>query len=529
MFKTNKKIKLSSNTVLTVLSTILFTFALTNLYFNYYVIPSYAVSPTNFFLCETPSCAIGYNSTNIYIINSTTNAYIDLPLSTPTLNTGQGANELYDMNQNVQTTDAVTFLTVNTGFGNNELYAMNQDVESSDAVTFLTLDTGQGNNELYDMNQNVQTTDAVTFLTLDTGQGNNELFDMNQNVQTGDNVTFNQVTVGTNVLRTTTNDLRATTFSGNIYLDNNNIVDVYTLHKTVDNSFIQIFGGTQLSGAQINLFGASFGGNRGIEVYSANANLSANVIRLSISASNTISDIIFSNSNIKLSANNTYTVFETNRPSNLYSVIMTSKSQVTGGSYESEITANPNEVFENGDVVCLKSLWVFTKCSSTYTFLLSSVEYLSEQGITGYKNITKYRLIQETEIVIQNVTDKDGKTYLTQNSITKNEAIIIKQKIVLLNGTKTEIETIQYQPKMVNVSYIVSEPVFAEVDKHLFLVKDRPTTVKVCDIVTTGQFLVAGINGCAIGLNKVTDNQRYFAVAVENSHNGIVGALVGWN
>lgn len=47
-----------------------------------------------------------------------------------------------------------------------------------------TLDTGQGANELYDMDQNVQTTSAVTFATVDTGQGANELYDMDQNVLT---------------------------------------------------------------------------------------------------------------------------------------------------------------------------------------------------------------------------------------------------------------------------------------------------------------------------------------------------------
>ena len=62
-------------------------------------------------------------------------------LSAPTLNTGQGANELYAMNQNVRTTDSPTF----------------------NALTVSSLDTGQGANELYAMDQNVRTTDVVTF------------------------------------------------------------------------------------------------------------------------------------------------------------------------------------------------------------------------------------------------------------------------------------------------------------------------------------------------------------------------------
>jgi hypothetical protein len=44
--------------------------------------------------------------------------------------------------------------------------AINQDVTSDAAVTFATLDTGQGANELYDMNQNVQTTDSPSFVGL---------------------------------------------------------------------------------------------------------------------------------------------------------------------------------------------------------------------------------------------------------------------------------------------------------------------------------------------------------------------------
>ncbi len=63
------------------------------------------------------------------------------------------------------------------------------------AVTATTMDTGQGANELYDMDQNVLTTDNVTFGTVNTGQGANELYDMNQNVQTGDSPTFAGLTV----------------------------------------------------------------------------------------------------------------------------------------------------------------------------------------------------------------------------------------------------------------------------------------------------------------------------------------------
>ncbi len=116
-------------------------------------------------------------------------------ITADTVNTGQGNNELYAMNQDVETTDAVTFLTVNTGQGNNELYAMNQDVETTDAVTFLTVNTGQGDNNLFIMDQNVRITDNVSFGTVNTGQGANELYAMDQDVQTTDSVSFSQLTI----------------------------------------------------------------------------------------------------------------------------------------------------------------------------------------------------------------------------------------------------------------------------------------------------------------------------------------------
>ena len=91
----------------------------------------------------------------------------------------------------LNTTGVLIATTLNTGQGANELYDMDQNVLQASAVTFATVDTGQGANELYDMNQNVMTSSAVTFTTLNTGQGANELFDMDQNVLTTSDVEFN--------------------------------------------------------------------------------------------------------------------------------------------------------------------------------------------------------------------------------------------------------------------------------------------------------------------------------------------------
>lgn len=67
--------------------------------------------------------------------------------------------------------------TLNTGQGAYELFAMDQDVLTTSAPTFVTVNTGQGANELFDMDQNVQTTDTVTFgnLTVTTGLTNSSL------------------------------------------------------------------------------------------------------------------------------------------------------------------------------------------------------------------------------------------------------------------------------------------------------------------------------------------------------------------
>jgi hypothetical protein len=62
------------------------------------------------------------------------------------------------------------------------------------------------------MNQNVRTTDAVTFDTVNTGQGANELYAMNQNVRTTDDVIFNKVTSTTGVYAAGANGFYSSTY-----------------------------------------------------------------------------------------------------------------------------------------------------------------------------------------------------------------------------------------------------------------------------------------------------------------------------
>ena len=89
---------------------------------------------------------------------------------------------------------------VDTGNGATEIFDMNQDLRTDDNVAFATVNTGQGANELYDMNQDLRTDDNVAFATVNTGQGANELYDMNQNVKTYSNVTFNNLTINGGML-----------------------------------------------------------------------------------------------------------------------------------------------------------------------------------------------------------------------------------------------------------------------------------------------------------------------------------------
>ena len=65
--------------------------------------------------------------------------------------------------QGVGTSDSPTFATVNTGQGANELYPMNQDVKSTASPTFASVNTGYGANEVY----------KVSRETIAFGYGNN--------------------------------------------------------------------------------------------------------------------------------------------------------------------------------------------------------------------------------------------------------------------------------------------------------------------------------------------------------------------
>ena len=134
-----------------------------------------------------------------------------------------GTTESLLVLDNSDTNEAVTdgLLFVSAGGGFTDFIDTPSSVfkvDGSGNITGITLDTGQGANELYDMDQNVLTTSAVTFATLDTGQGANELYDMDQNVLTTSTPQFARLGLGavadaTNILTGTsasTTDLSKT-------------------------------------------------------------------------------------------------------------------------------------------------------------------------------------------------------------------------------------------------------------------------------------------------------------------------------
>ena len=115
--------------------------------FNYGVLGSATSGTTNYGVRGTASGGTtGYGVWGQSIGASTNwagwfqgNVNVTGTLDAPTLNTGQGDNNLYDMNQNVQTSNAVVFTTVNTGQGDNELYDMDQNVLKASTPEFSTL------------------------------------------------------------------------------------------------------------------------------------------------------------------------------------------------------------------------------------------------------------------------------------------------------------------------------------------------------------------------------------------------------
>ncbi len=124
----------------------------------------------------------------------------------------QGANIITAGTNLKLSSNAITGTTAAIDFTNFDVLSDGRII-AGNIITGTQFDSGNGNTEIYNMNQDVESTDAVTFSTVDTGFGANELYDMNQHVQTTDNVDFNAVNAS-NVLTVGNLDLTSNSITG---------------------------------------------------------------------------------------------------------------------------------------------------------------------------------------------------------------------------------------------------------------------------------------------------------------------------
>ncbi len=223
------------------------------------------------------------------------------------------------------------------------------------------------------------------------------------------------------------------------------------------------------------------------------------------SNANTV-NLTYSATNLIPIANNTLNIgFDDKRWADIYAVVSHQKSLDTGLILESEYEPNPFEVFNNGDVVCLKDWKTFTKCNIVYNRVLGPVYFLRENGIVRTENITKYRLIPETEIVSVNITDKEGNTFEVKQEIEKTKIITEPLDIILKNDLPFQIMINKTVTSFINSSYTDSIDVYGIIGYKIVIVVEGPYRVKVCLPVNAGQLLIAGSNGCAIGVDSYSD------------------------
>jgi hypothetical protein len=158
---------------------------------------------------------VDQNEADVAAVTVTANsnaAMLDQPLLTTSnvvfnsVNTGHGANELHAMNQDVQSSDLVTFAGINvngniilSGTVDNVDIAALKVVVDSNTADASSAKTAADTNALR-LDQAVKTTSHVTFSSLDTGLGAHELYAMDQNVRNSDLVQFAGLTVNGNII-----------------------------------------------------------------------------------------------------------------------------------------------------------------------------------------------------------------------------------------------------------------------------------------------------------------------------------------
>ena len=107
-------------------------------------------------------------------------------------------------------------LTVTDGATVND-HTVTDGATVGGTLNAANVDTGNGATEIFDMNQDLRTDDNVAFATVNTGQGANELYDMNQNVKSDSNVTFNNLTINGGMLPESSPYLGSVSMSGESY------------------------------------------------------------------------------------------------------------------------------------------------------------------------------------------------------------------------------------------------------------------------------------------------------------------------
>ena len=138
----------------------------------------------------------------------------------------------------VDITGALTSSTIDTGAVNAT------SITSTGAISGTTIDTGNGATEIFDMDQDLKTTDDATFnnltvATIDTGNGAVECFAMDQPTRTTDDIVFNNITANGEINPTT-----SPTESTTITIDNVTITTtiiprgIWDIYGSITQTFI---------------------------------------------------------------------------------------------------------------------------------------------------------------------------------------------------------------------------------------------------------------------------------------------------
>ena len=151
-------------------------------------------------------------------------------------------------------------------FGRYLAQQENGDVRVGGTLNAANVDTGNGATEIFDMNQDLRSDDNVAFATVNTGQGANELYDMNQNVKTYSNVTFNNLTINGGMLPESSPYLGSVSVGGESYHPPSR--GLYNSSSGRDNRGSSIFDSSYNGGD------GPYSGNSSTRVFNPNENYS---------------------------------------------------------------------------------------------------------------------------------------------------------------------------------------------------------------------------------------------------------------